>query len=665
MIGKHSYTAISKNKLFERAVTDLIYYTLKPVDKTMLIPVLPVSPETGFDYGEIESPSRSALFSIFGFVLLGLIKSVVIGFLVGKKCVHTKCCISRHFLRAWCSYKYRSGKPRQCQWRNLCHYRRTANARAAHDHYLELSDESTLGPLSHDSAKESLISISSTEKTSSLGDFEQSSEALSVDAKHDSECNCALPPFIKEQSSVPQVIGKSPRSTLLNMARMQDWPSVLRRVKHHPKEARKHDVDGLFPLHWACSGDPTHEVVVALLNAYPQGALEVDMEGSTALHFLTYYGVKDPRILEEMLRYNPDCAKARDVRGRTPLYIACESCEAKLSTDVFRVLLMHSAEVITLSRGKGDITPLSLAWTQALREVKTKKRRIKLGQKFSEENQLSFGSLKEDVHDLKPHSGRSWNNAMMLLHVAHTGLLPKPSVSQTRDETFIQENESQNRFKFLFASIAVKETPIEVFDEALDCFPEQIRTVDEFGDSPLVVALAASIESDGHRSRMRYVVRSLLQVHPQAAFIPSGDGQLPLFVGLDHGKLWEDGVKDVLKLNYEALWVKDSKTNMYAFMLAACLGTQTNERCRGSKLGNSSGPTKSFNQFNFEFEEAEIGWALQNDKEKDLKSLCQNGYEDTPGCAANCSIPSKDSELHHLTTIYELLRACPECIRLK
>ena len=68
-------------------MTDLIYYTLKPVDKTMLIPVLPVSPETGFDYGEIESPSRSALFSIFGFVLLGLVKSVVIGFLVGKKSI--------------------------------------------------------------------------------------------------------------------------------------------------------------------------------------------------------------------------------------------------------------------------------------------------------------------------------------------------------------------------------------------------------------------------------------------------------------------------------------------------------------------------------------------------------------------------------------------------
>ena len=66
------------------------------------------------------------------------------------------------------------------------------------------------------------------------------------------------------------------RTTLMDLVRMQQWDTIL----NHPRRdelfrrrnAKYCDVDGLYPLHWACSGAPSTAVVQSLLEAYPSAA---------------------------------------------------------------------------------------------------------------------------------------------------------------------------------------------------------------------------------------------------------------------------------------------------------------------------------------------------------------------------------------------------------
>jgi len=487
----------------------------------------------------------------------------------------------------------------------------------------------------------------------------------------------------------------SPSIPLLDMARVQDWSSILHRVQKHPREARRRDADGLFPLHWACSGDPPSRVVKRLLQAFPDGAVEVDNEGSTALHFACHYGVRDIHVVQVLLQYNPHAASAQDVHGRTPLYHACAK---GASLDVLKILVQYYPQAVTMARIRGHRTPLSMVW----------------------KNALSVGGAKD---------GDAWEKAMLLLYVAYTGVVPTYNIGSignysldmegtdvihssrsnehgivTKKQMLHQNLDSSSPpFYMLHASIEVLVCPVSVFDEALRLLPEQVQQKDSSGNLPLAVVVAVKGRSslqdvEGGQEfsdRLAYQIRTLLRAHPRAARIPNEAGRLPLFVALENGLLWDEGVSDILKNHMDALWVKDPRSRLYAFMLAAAKGvaTKSKSNSRASRLfvpfcslasgkrkirkldrpsggtmdvvpRNVTTPYKAIAESRNDAMSASIERGLGEQGNKQLVSASSGS-----NCLMTSILAAKegnvDSDRAYLSTVFELLIACPEAVNLK
>mmetsp|Transcript_22812 Transcript_22812/g.42403 ORF Transcript_22812/g.42403 Transcript_22812/m.42403 type:complete len:197 (-) Transcript_22812:108-698(-) len=90
-----------------------------------------------------------------------------------------------------------------------------------------------------------------------------------------------------EEESGNGIRGSNFQVSLLDLARMKQWGALIK--KCNKREAKRSDSDGLYPLHWACSGGAPVKVVEVLLNSYPRASRKLDRQGSTALHFACHY----------------------------------------------------------------------------------------------------------------------------------------------------------------------------------------------------------------------------------------------------------------------------------------------------------------------------------------------------------------------------------------
>jgi len=500
------------------------------------------------------------------------------------------------------------------------------------------------------------------------------------------------------------IVCSSPRSTacelhayssvtlLLDMARIQDWSSMLIRIQTHPKEVEfAIDNEGLLPLHWSlCCENPSYKVVERLLAAYPNGAVRNDnVDGFTALHFACHYGVPNILVLRLLLRYNPYAISHRDAHGRTPLYLVCarNGNNTACSPEVIQLLALslpqESYNVLTMPRRIGQQrTPLSMAWRNAF--------------------------LLGSVGSNKIGSADAWEKAMLLLYMAYTGIYPtftesshSSSIAQSEREKkllAIQRFQSATPpFHMLHASIQVAECPLSVFDEAIELFPEQLQQKDSSGNLPLMICLNAFGKSkskaccDNHphdfsTKRCKYQIQALLRRYPQAAKIPSnklsGGGRLPLFAALDNGLSWEDGVSDIMKHHMDALWVSNDSFDcchgFCAFMLAAAaaagkadvvqnhpsVSKPSPQRCR---LTSDVFEEDSGNVSKHERTAYVLGKAPKLELKKDYyqKNSSEASSSQDDDDAADVLITNKgESDQKQINTIFLLLLSFPDAVHV-
>lgn len=70
-------------------------------------------------------------------------------------------------------------------------------------------------------------------------------------------------------------------------------------------------------LHYACQFRPPLDVVKLLYRIYPQALFERDCKQRYVLHIACKHGCS-PFVIEYLLKKNPEAAKARDIKDRTP-----------------------------------------------------------------------------------------------------------------------------------------------------------------------------------------------------------------------------------------------------------------------------------------------------------------------------------------------------------
>lgn len=117
---------------------------------------------------------------------------------------------------------------------------------------------------------------------------------------------------------------------LFNLLKNQKWKEAAKIAAEHSNQARtwifEEDEDGtlsweLLPLHHACEGRPTADVIDALMGAYPEAALIKDSGGDLPIH-LACREKASPEVILMLLKSDADTTRVADAEGRLPLHLA-------------------------------------------------------------------------------------------------------------------------------------------------------------------------------------------------------------------------------------------------------------------------------------------------------------------------------------------------------
>ena len=104
--------------------------------------------------------------------------------------------------------------------------------------------------------------------------------------------------------------------------------------------AKTKDREGNLPIHSAAEKkNPSPDVVMMLIDAFPKGLHLKDRDGNLPIHSVLENPFSFPTsVVEKMLAVNPDSTKVKDKDGNTPLHSACE-CRTKNLPKIVKLLL--------------------------------------------------------------------------------------------------------------------------------------------------------------------------------------------------------------------------------------------------------------------------------------------------------------------------------------
>jgi len=118
---------------------------------------------------------------------------------------------------------------------------------------------------------------------------------------------------------------------LFRLIEERQWRDVMEQNIQNEDEAKqwvvKRDKDSgsitwrRLPIHEACIRQPTEEVMLSLLESFPEGARASDTYGRLPLHHACVHGAQE-NVIHHLLMTYPDSIEVKDVWGKTPLAAA-------------------------------------------------------------------------------------------------------------------------------------------------------------------------------------------------------------------------------------------------------------------------------------------------------------------------------------------------------
>lgn len=399
---------------------------------------------------------------------------------------------------------------------------------------------------------------------------------------------------------------------------MQQWSAVVAYVNR--KEAKHHDGDGLYPLHWACSGGAPIEVVEALLQVYRRAARKVDREGSTVLHFACHYGAS-AAVVDRLLREYPNATQKKDKFGRTPLYHAVtksangEVMEKLIQADPASITTACHPAGATVSQMALNIhSPLYLAWVVILKDRQAQQRL----------------------------SGKKWDKAQLLLEAAYFHHLETTASSGKKTP------DSEACFRMIPAVITMSSfLPHPVLELANRAFPEQVREQDPItGRLPLHMAASSMMESHCADNAFRL----LLQAYPEAAVQLDTHKQTALVIAIESGKRWDQGVERLFRAGPNRLHTRDTRSGLAPALLAATATLPATS----SHSASETNPADDLPSYGLSLPLT----TTRRAKNLEWKNHLQRKHLESD--EANRS--SRDPDTLHVSTIYELLLQDPSIL---
>jgi hypothetical protein len=99
----------------------------------------------------------------------------------------------------------------------------------------------------------------------------------------------------------------------------KDWETALTVILHSPHYTKRVNSEEGFPLRVAIQGGAPVEVMIALLEAYPDATTIRNHYNVLPCHSACYYGISSEGM-KMLLRCNPDAADVANNGGMTPMH---------------------------------------------------------------------------------------------------------------------------------------------------------------------------------------------------------------------------------------------------------------------------------------------------------------------------------------------------------
>ena len=443
------------------------------------------------------------------------------------------------------------------------------------------------------------MSDSNSSRTTSSSSFSSSSSSSRTSSSQSLTCQVVLTAISPGHHQFFS------SSSLLDMARMQQWQPILQRCNNCSrrrlrKQAKQVDADGLYPLHWALAGGAPATVVSELLRVYKKAARKTDSQGSTALSFACHYGSSVP-VIRLLLGVYPEAVEAVDRAGRNALFHAVfKGC----SLDMLQALVEKDPSSILTQCTTSGRTPLSVAWMDVMKDRRRRRLSSTTG---TSTNRTTGGRI---------NRSKRLDKAVFLLLTASGNVVP------SRQDLY-----STRPGVVLSALKLLPYLPNGAFKFIVDTFPEDVKRCDPTtGQLPLSVA--ASVVA---RERSDETINILLDAFPEAAQTIDNAGRTTLELAVTSGKNWNEGVEHLFQAAPDNL----STPTLPLFALAAMKKKDT--------TSESGTPTSSGRM-----EETHLSFKSKNKSKQSLKRK---------------EVAAVNSNADHLTTVYELLRNDPAVIR--
>jgi len=373
-------------------------------------------------------------------------------------------------------------------------------------------------------------------------------------------------------------------------------------------------IQGYTPLHIAALKSSL-SVVKALIGSCPTAAEVQDTLGRTPLHLACKRG--SYAIMKEILNARPKNVLMKDSEGETPLLhsLSKEKCES------IPLELLKLCPKSALSLDKNGDTPLRRAYVNR-KSLKVLKSILKAEPSVAKITNNEGESFMDYFFRVYAKSSRLYNIYDLTCILLRAGTNAPIQVSKIDDIINVGSP------WLPLHSCALMNCPLPLFRLFLKSCPDQSKIFDKKGDLPIHIAVRkikyynsmqvnrsnlSSKKGQNFRSKMKNnffarannenkiprntrkslsrrqvrpkrqdrtsnAVTELVAMYPQGASISDRQGRLPLCVAAENGLFWSEGLQHIYEAAPRALLTRDTRTHMHPFMLSAIRKESTNKK---------------------------------------------------------------------------------------
>jgi len=370
-------------------------------------------------------------------------------------------------------------------------------------------------------------------------------------------------------------LGSGSEPSLRSLIKKYDWEAVMARCTDDPNEIKLQHVRQGTALHEVCSiGSAPIEILEEFLRYCPEAAtMKSPKNGETPLHLQCRNSQKQFGKVALLVTECPSAASIINDQGMSPLHVACEAnaiaCEANAMLPVLKILAKADPSMLVQPDVDG-FTPVRRLWDTyartmhghaslvAARAHGTPKNDIKGYARGMEDHVSSRYAARWMEHIPEGHFRRFWQKMQYLTLEAYR---------RSEDDEEIQNDNSQ---KLAHAILSVDGCPHSFLSVSL-LFNPRFAHAFEAERYPLHLLLS---KPPGDKDDL-YLLKVLLKLNPYAASVPDGGGRMPLSLAVESGWDWES-ISAIVSANPEELGLRDIKTGLCPFMLAASSSSSCN-----------------------------------------------------------------------------------------